>query len=45
VNSFQLEAIYPEYKKEFQKIATKEFAASNIDKIKEVFLWLKSRLR
>lgn len=41
-NSFNIEARYPEEKLNFHKICTKEFTYSNISKIKELYLWLKS---
>ena len=43
VNTFHLEARYPEYKKEFYKTVSKEFAENNLLKIKELYQWLKSR--
>jgi len=42
VNDFNLEVRYPEFKKEFYRICTKEFTESNFLKIKETFQWLKS---
>jgi HEPN domain-containing protein len=41
-NSFNIEARYPEEKLSFYKTCTKEFALENIQKIKEMFSWLKS---
>jgi len=41
-NSFNIEARYPEEKLEFYKSCTKEYCLENIQKIKEMFLWLKS---
>ncbi len=43
-NKFHLEGRYPEYKNEFYKTCTKEFAELNFNKIKEVYEWLKSQL-
>ncbi len=43
VNTFHLEARYPEYKKEFYKTVSKEFAENNLSKIKELYQWLKSQ--
>ncbi len=43
-NKFNLEGRYPEYKNEFYKTCTKEFAEMNLIKIKEVYEWLKSLL-
>jgi len=45
VNQFQLEARYQEYKHDFHEIATKDFSSTNLNKIKEVCLWLKSRIK
>jgi hypothetical protein len=44
VNSFNIEARYPEEKLKFYKICTKKFAEKNLNKIKETYLWLKSQL-
>lgn len=44
VNDFNLEVRYPEYKREFYKLCTKEFASSYFLKIQEFSLWLKSRI-
>lgn len=43
-NKFHLEGRYPEYKSEFYKTCTKEFAESNFNQVKEVYKWLKSQL-
>lgn len=45
VNDFHIEARYPDYKREFYKICTKNFAEHHLNKIKEMFSWLKSRLK
>ncbi len=45
VNSFMLECRYPDYKEQFYKFATKEFARNNLDKIIEVYQWLKSMIQ
>ncbi len=42
MNKFQLETRYPAYKAESSKIATKEFAAESMLKIKDTYLWLKT---
>ena len=42
VNDFNLEARYPDYKNEFYKSCTKDFAEEYFTKIKENFNWLKS---
>lgn len=45
VNDFNLEVRYPEYKNEFYKLCTKEFAEENLTKIKETYNWIKSQLK
>jgi len=45
VNQFNLEARYQEYKKSFHNLATKEFASNHFDKIKSLYLWLKSQIK
>ena len=45
VNDFNLEVRYPEYKKEFYKTCTKEFAEEYFKKIKEHYKWIKSLLK
>jgi HEPN domain-containing protein len=42
VNSFNLEARYPDYKNEFYKKCDREFAETYLNKIKEHCNWLKS---
>ena len=44
VTAFNLESRYPDYKKEFRKKCTLQFTARELQKIKEVFTWLKSNL-
>ncbi len=44
VNDFNLEARYPEYKREFYKRCTKDYADQYYTKIKEYYQWLKSRI-
>ena len=44
VNDFNLEVRYPEYKKEFYKTCTKEFAEEYFKK-KEHYKWIKSLLK
>jgi len=44
ITAFNLETRYPDYKKEFRKKCTLQFTASELKKIKEVFIWLKSNL-
>jgi HEPN domain-containing protein len=43
-NKFHIEGRYPEFKTEFYKTCTKEYAESNFIKIKEVYQWLKSQI-
>lgn len=45
VNDFNLEVRYPEYKDEFYKTCTKEYAEKYINEIKEMFTWLKSQIK
>jgi HEPN domain-containing protein len=44
ITAFNLESRYPDYKKEFRKKCTLQFTAIELQKIKEVFTWLKSNL-
>jgi hypothetical protein len=44
VNGFQFESRYPEYKHEFYKLANKDFSSINLNKIREYYQWLKSRI-
>jgi len=44
VNDFNLDVRYPEYKKEFYKICTKDFASEYYSKIKEFSKWLESQI-
>lgn len=45
VNDFNLEVRYPEYRQEFYKSCTKEFAEEYLEKIKEQYKWIKSQLK
>lgn len=45
VNDFNLEVRYPEFKKEFYKSCTKDFAHKYLSQIEEFQLWLKSHLK
>ena len=45
VNDFNLEVRYPEYKREFYKKCTKNFAEPYFVRIKEMFQWIKSQLK
>lgn len=42
VNDFNIEVRYPQYKNEFYKTCTEDFAKEYLGKIKQEFLWLKS---
>ncbi len=44
ITAFNLEARYPDYKREFIKKCTAEFSTTEIQKIQGVFSWLKSIL-
>ncbi len=44
INDFNIEVRYPEYKNEFFKTCTKEFAEENIKHIKELYIWLKFQI-
>ncbi len=45
ISSFNIEARYPDYKKEFYKRCDKEFTSANITKIKDIRLWLLELLK
>ncbi len=45
VNTFNIEARYPDYEYDFYKKCTREFTESNLKKIKEFHAWLKSRIQ
>ncbi len=44
VNDFNLEVRYPEYRREFYKLCTREFAEGYFIKIKEFSKWLASQI-
>ena len=44
VGDFNLEVRYPEYRKEFYKICTKDFTDNYFTKIKEFSSWLESQI-
>ena len=44
ITAFNLEVRYPDYKRDFRKKCTFEFSEIELQKIQEVFLWLKSML-
>ncbi len=45
INDFNLEVRYPEYKNEFYKTCTKDYAEKHFKNIKELYQWLKSQLK
>jgi len=45
LTSFNIEARYPDYKKEFYEKCTSEFSSDYITKIKELRLWLLEQLK
>ena len=45
INDFNIDVRYPEYKNEFYKICTREFAEENLNQIKELYQWLKSQVK
>jgi HEPN domain-containing protein len=44
ITAFNLETRYPDYKKEFRKKCTHQFTRIELEKIREVAKWLKSKL-
>ena len=44
VNDFNLEVRYPDYRQEFYKRCTREYAEPYFDRIKEFYEWLKSQI-
>ena len=44
VNDFNIEVRYPEYRREFYKLCTREFAEDYFRKIKEFTAWLTSQI-
>ena len=42
ITAFNLEARYPDYKKKFRTKCTKHFTTQELNKIHQVFKWLKS---
>ncbi len=44
VNDFNLEVRYPEYRREFYKLCTREFAEGYFIKVKEFITWLTSQI-
>lgn len=44
ITAFNLESRYPDYKREFRNKCTSQFTELELGKIKEIFIWLKSKL-
>ncbi|HIW33397.1 MAG TPA: HEPN domain-containing protein [Candidatus Paenibacillus intestinavium] len=44
ITTFNISARYPDYKKKFYEKCTEDYASKQIDKIKEMRIWLKSIL-
>ncbi len=44
ITAFNLESRYPDYKREFRNKCTLQFTKLELEKIKEIFIWLKSKL-
>ncbi len=44
VNDFNLEVRYPEYRREFYRLCTREFAEGYFTQIKEFITWLRSQI-
>ena len=45
INSFNLEARYPDYKFKFYKLCTKKFSVTYFTKIKEFYRWLLKEMK
>ncbi len=45
ITSFNIEARYPDYKHEFYKKCSNKFTSTNIEKIKEIRIWLLELLK
>jgi HEPN domain-containing protein len=45
INRFNIEARYPDYKQDFYRLCTKEFAEEYFAKIKELYQWLLSQTK
>lgn len=45
VNEFNLEARYPDYKKKFKDICTKDFAQNYLTKIKQLHTWIQDQIQ
>jgi len=44
ITAFNLESRYPDYKGEFRNKCTLQFTELELEKIREIFIWLKSKL-
>jgi len=44
ITAFNLESRYPDYKREFRNKCTLQFTKLELEKVKEIFKWLKSKL-
>lgn len=44
ITTFNINTRYPDYKNKFRNLCTKEFCQQNINKIKEIRIWLLSML-
>lgn len=45
INDFNIEARYPDFKFSFYETCNKEFATDYFKKVKELFIWIKSRIQ
>ncbi|MDU9049552.1 MAG: HEPN domain-containing protein [Candidatus Electrothrix sp. Rat3] len=45
ITAFNIEARYPDYKRNFRKKCTPGFTKQELEKIREVFTWLKSTMQ
>ncbi len=45
INDFNIEARYPDYKFSFYTTCTSEFTEDHFTRIKELIVWIKSRIR
>lgn len=45
VNEFNLEARYPDYKKKFKEICTKDFADNYLTQIKQLHEWIQDQIK
>lgn len=45
ITTFNINTRYPDYKQEFYKKCTKEYTKTNLEKIKELRLWIKKQIQ